>query len=174
VGRAVRSAWARLCWLALPSVVLCTLDFGITLWGQSETYWSGDFSAVNEGSPSFARYLAIHPLAFVAAGLLWVVLFAAVIALLPETLALVVSMAIVIGHMWGAATWLMYRFQNYQACNALFLVTAFLVVLSFKRGQNEDGSSVFDWRRTGLPNWSRWVVVAGLAAIPVWWFLVPH
>ncbi|MGL4514314.1 MAG: hypothetical protein ACRCT8_14595 [Lacipirellulaceae bacterium] len=169
-----RSASNRLCWLVLPPASLCTLDVGITLWGQSERYWSGDFAAVNEMSPSFAQYLAIHPLAFVAAGLVWIVLFTSVIALLPETLALGVSMAIVIGHMGGAATWLAYRFQNYQACNALFLVTAFLAVLSFKRGQNEDGYSAFDWRRTGLPSWSRWVVVTVLAAIPVWWFLVPH
>ena len=53
-------------------------------------------------------------------------------------------------------------------------VTAFIVVLSFKQGQNDDGTSAFDWRRTGLPSWGRWVIVAALMAIPIWWVLIPH
>ena len=79
-----------------------------------------------------------------------------------------------IGHMAGAATWLAYRFNNYQACNALFLVTAFVVVFSFKHGQSENGGSALDWQRTGLPGWTRWILLALLFALPVWWFLVPH
>ena len=158
----------------VPPALLCILDFGLTLYGQSESYWSGNFTDVNELSPSFARYLAIHPLAFVGAGFLWIIIFSFIVALLPEMLALTVSIAIVIGHMGGAATWFAYRFHNYQACNALFLVTAFIVVLSFKRGQNDDGASAFDWRRTGLPSWARWGIVAVLMAIPIWWFLIPH
>jgi hypothetical protein len=154
--------------------LLCALDFGLTLYGQSPSYWSGNYADVNELSPSFAAYLAIHPLAFVGAGLLWIVIFSAMIALLPEILALTVSIAVVIGHMGGAATWLAYRFHNYQACNALFLVTALVVVLSFKRGQSTDGSSAFNWKRTGLPAWARWVTVAVLMALPIWWFLVPR
>ncbi|MCA9032404.1 MAG: hypothetical protein KDA66_16415 [Planctomycetaceae bacterium] len=161
-------------WLVLPPALLCMLDFGITLYGQSASYWSGNYGAVNELSPSFARYLTIHPLAFVGAGVLWIALFSTLIALLPEILALTVSIAVVIGHMGGTATWLAYRFNNYQACNALFLVTAFVVVLSFKRGQSNDGSSAFDWKRTGLPAWTRWAVVAALIALPIWWFLIPH
>jgi hypothetical protein len=154
--------------------MLCMLDFGLTLYGQSDRYWAGNYTDVNELSPSFAQYLAIHPLAFVAAGLLWIAIFSAIIALLPEFLALTVSIAVLIGHMGGAATWLAYRFNNYQACNALFLATAFVVVVSFKRGQNHDGSSAFKWQRTGLPSFVRWVAVGILIALPIWWFLVPH
>ncbi len=161
-------------WLVVPPAVLCMLDLWMTLYGQPPSYWSGNFRDANEISPSFASYLAIHPLAFVGAGFLWIILFSAIIVLLPEMLALTVSIAIVIGHMGGAATWFAYRFHNYQACNALFLVTAFVVVLSFKRGQNDDGAAAFDWRRTGLPSWMRWVTVAALMTIPSWWFLIRH
>ena len=49
-------------WLVLPPISLCVLDFGLTLYGQSVAYWDGDFDAVNEGSPSFAHYLSLHPL----------------------------------------------------------------------------------------------------------------
>ena len=161
-------------WLVVPPALLCMLDFGLTLYGQSESYWSGNFSDANEISPSFAQYLAIHPLAFVGAGLLWIISFSSIVVLLPEILALTVSIAVVIGHMGGAATWFAYRFHNYQACNALFLATAFIVVLSFKRGQNDTGASALNWRHTGVPEWIRWAVVAILIALPVWWFLIPH
>ena len=174
MGNATHTRLLRPLWLVVPPALLCILDFGLTLYGQSQSYWLGNFSNVNEISPSFARYLAIHPLAFVGAGFLWIIIFSAIVILLPEILALTVSIAIVIGHMGGSATWFAYRFHNYQACNGLFLVTAFIVVLSFKQGQNDDGTSAFDWRRTGLPSWVRWVIVAALMAIPIWWFLIPH
>ena len=164
----------RFLWLAVPPVVLCALDFGLTLYGQSDAYWAGNYSDVNEISPSFAQNLAIHPLPFVAAAMIWIGLFSAIISLLPEALALTLAVAIVLGHMAGAATWFAYRFNNYQACMVLFLTTAFVVVFSFKRGQCSDGSAAFKWERTGLPDWLRWVTVAVLCGLPVYWFLVPH
>ena len=161
-------------WLVLPPIAMCLLDFGLTLYGQSERYWAGEFHVVNEGSPSFAHYLSVHPLAFVAAGILWIAMFSALILLLPERLALTLVVAIVIGHMVGAASWLMYRFNLYQACNVLILVTSWLIVFAFKRGQNTDGRAAFNWECTGLPGWTRWVVVATLIALPTWWFIIPR
>jgi hypothetical protein len=161
-------------WLVLPPIALCVLDAGLTLYGQSAEYWSGNHAAVNELSPSFQGYLAVHPLVAGAAFLLWIGIFSAVILLLPELLALVVSTAIVLGHMGGAESWLAYRFHQYQACNVLSLATAAIVVVSFKCGQNKDGRAAFDWARTGLPGWLRWVLIAGLTLLPIWWFLVPR
>jgi hypothetical protein len=159
-------------WLLLPPIALCSLDFGLTLYGQSAEYWAGNFSSVNEGSPSFAHYLTIHPLAFVAAAIFWVAIFSTLILLLPETLALTLVVAIVIGHLAGAATWLMFRFHLYQLCNVLFLTTSGLIVFAFKRGQNNDGRAALNWERTGLPNWTRWLLVAVLVALPIWWFIL--
>lgn len=161
-------------WLIVPPVLLCVLDFGLTLYGQSGDYWSGNYANFNEMSPSFAYYLSVHPLVFAAFGLLWIAIFSAAILLLPELLALTVAVAIMIGHLAGAATWLAYHFHNYQACNALILVTAFVLVFSFKQGQRENGGSALNWQGTGLPGWVRWVLVALLFVPPVWWFLVPH
>ncbi len=45
---------------------------------------------------------------------------------------------------------------------------------TFKRGQNSDGRAALDWERTGLPGWVRWVVIAALAVLPIWWFFVPR
>jgi hypothetical protein len=172
----MRNSWfdRNTLWLLLPPIALCALDAGLTLYGQGAEYWSGNHAAVNEISPSFHDYLAVHPLVAAGAFLLWIGIFSAMILLLPELLALVVSMAIVLGHMVGAESWLAYRFHQYQACNALSLVTAALVVVSFKRGQNGDGRAALDWERTGLPGWVRWLAIAGLVVLPTWWFLVPR
>jgi hypothetical protein len=161
-------------WLILPPIALCILDFGLTLYGQADAYWQGDYSVVNELSPSFARYLSIHPLAFVAAAVVWIGFFSLVILLLPEKPALILVVTIVIGHMAGAATWLAYRLNSYQSCNALFLLTAGLIVVCFKKGQAADGSAAFNWQRTGLPNWIRWVVIVALTILPIWWFIIPR
>src|SRR4051812_32932514 len=67
-------------WLVVPPALLCMLDFGLTLYGQSESYWSGNYADVNEISPSFAQYLAIHPFAFVGAGFLWIIIFSIIVA----------------------------------------------------------------------------------------------
>ncbi len=164
----------RSLWLVAPPILLCFLDFGLTLYGQSETYWSGSYSDVNEISPSFGKYLSIHPIAFVGAGLVWIAIFSSLIAILPEKLAMTVSVCVVLGHMTGAASWLAYRFGSYQACNALFLLTAVLIVGSFTLGRSENGQTVINWSRTGMPTWTRWVLAAILVALPIWWFLLPR
>lgn len=164
----------RAFWLLVPPIALCLLDFGLTLAGQSRAYWNGNFTDINELSPSFAYYLTVHPLAFVAAGLLWIAIFSGLIMLLPEVLALIVAIAILFGHTVGALTWLMFRFHSYQACNLLFLVSATLVVYAFKKGQSNEGRSAIQWERTGLPEWCRWLVIATLATVPIWWFLIPR
>jgi hypothetical protein len=161
-------------WLLLPPIALCLLDSSVTLYGQSVEYWDGNYAAVREGSPSFAYYMSIHPLVCLAADLLWISIFSLAILLLPETPALIVAVAIMLGHLAGAASWLVYQFNGYQYCNALFLVTAVLIVFAFKRGQRDDGRSAIDWERTGFPAWTRWVVIAGLCVLPIWWFLIPR
>lgn len=164
----------RAFWLLVPPTAICLLDYGLTLAGQSNVYWSGDYTAVNEGSPSFAYYLTVHPLVAVAAGFVWIAIFSTIILLLPETISLIVAIAVLFGHTFGALSWLMFRFHSYQACNLLFLVSSTLVVFAFKNGQSNDGRSAVQWERTGLPEWSRWLVIGTLATVPIWWFLIPR
>ncbi|MEO0532064.1 MAG: hypothetical protein AAF266_16040 [Planctomycetota bacterium] len=164
----------RALWLIVPPTLVCLFDIGLTMAGQSEAYWAGDYSAVEELSPSAAHYLSIHPLYAAGMAAVWIGLFTVVIALLPEFLALTVSIAIVIGHLTAATTWLLYRFGSYQGANAVCLLTALVIVLSFKRGQSVDGSSAIDWRRTGLPEPVRWLTIGLLILLPLWWFLIPR
>jgi hypothetical protein len=161
-------------WLLIPPIALCLLDFGLTLFCQPSAYWAGDHTAVSEISPSYAHALAIHPLVFCGVGLSWICIFSALILLLPESLALTLTVAIVIAHMAGAASWLVYRFHSYQSANLLALMTSGLIVLAFKRGQDRDGRPAFNWDRTGFPGWIRWLLILLIAVLPVWWYIIPH
>ena len=94
----------RLLWLCLLPALLACLDGALTLVGQSAEYWAGNYARVNESSPTFNHMLARHPLAFVAGVAGWILVFTSLILLLPQTLALTISIAVTIGHTWGAAS----------------------------------------------------------------------
>jgi hypothetical protein len=87
-------------------VSLCLLDIVLTLYGQSSAYWDGEFRDVTEASPVFAAYLAIHPVVFVVAGLVWIAVFTTLVATLPATLGSVVATAVSMGHAVGSLAWL--------------------------------------------------------------------
>jgi hypothetical protein len=161
-------------WIVIPPILLCCLDFALTLYGQSPAYWAGNYQAVNEISPSFRWYLETHPLLFAVMGMVWIGIFSTLIAILPEKIGMAISVAVVIGHMAGSATWLAYRLNSYQSCNALFLFTSIAIVTSFNMGRSDTGRTLIDWNRTNVPPWTRWILAAALVALPVWWFLIPH
>ena len=133
--RRVESSKQRFVGLCVPPLVLAAVDAALTLTGQSAEYWGGEFSRVNEGSPTFNQLLQVHPAAFVAGCLVWYLVFAVGILLLPRTLALVASLAITTGHTAGAASWLFYRLPiGYQLANGLFLASAILTVACMRWG----------------------------------------
>src|SRR5262249_39553961 len=64
-------------WWCLPAIVLCAADGLLTLWGQPEEYWSGNYASIREGHPVAAWFLSLHPLAFAASGVPYLVLVVA-------------------------------------------------------------------------------------------------
>jgi hypothetical protein len=115
--------------LCVPPVALCALDQTITLVGQSSQYWAGRYHYANEGNPLFCWLLQRHPLAFEAGIAVWILLFGGLIVLLPRRAAMVVSIAIVLGHSWGTATWLSWKMPHgYWLAIGLFLASAILIV----------------------------------------------
>lgn len=61
-------------------------------------------------------------------------LFCTLILVLPRLAAMVVSIAIVLGHTWGTATWLCWKVQSgYWLALALFLVSAMLIVWTWEK-----------------------------------------
>jgi hypothetical protein len=164
----------RLFGLCLPPAATASLDAALTLRGQSAEYWAGNYARVNELSPTFHHLLAYHPVAFVAGFLGWVFIFATMILLLPRTLALAMSLAVTIGHTWGATTWLLHRFQfGYQTCEALFVLTALVLALGIERIWGaEDKAAELVGSRLRPP--LRWGLVALLAGIAGYLFLWPR
>jgi hypothetical protein len=112
-------------WLCLPFAALAIIDFGLTLNGQSPAYWRGDHSAVNEIFPLFAWSLRHGPALFLLVCLLWIFIFSALIVVLPDIISQILSLALVIGHTWGAMTWMAYRLVvEYHLCLLLFVLSA--------------------------------------------------
>jgi len=112
--------------MGIPCLVAFLLDSGLTLHGQPSEYWAGDYSHTTEGGPFWRRLYTIHPWAAVGGYALWVGLGAGLLVLLPEVLAVILSIAIVFGHFAGAYTWLV-RITSvgwYQTANGMFLVAA--------------------------------------------------
>lgn len=163
----------RLLGLCLPPAIFCLADGAITLAGQSEAYWSGQYHLVNEGSPTFNQLLQIHPLAFVAGILGWAMVFSGIILLLPETLALIVSIAVTFGHTLGTATWILYRFQyGYQACNGLLLSSAIILGLGIRWGWKAQPPA--GYRYFGLGLITRTVLCLLLFGVGVYLYLWPR
>ena len=120
--------------LCIPPIVLCILDQSVTLIGQRADYWRGHYQLAVEGSPPFYWLLTHHYLAFEAGIAVWIALFSLVILLSPRWLAMAVSIAIVIGHTWGTATWLLFRFsQGYWLCIALFFASGVLASVCYQQ-----------------------------------------
>jgi hypothetical protein len=124
---------ARL-WLCVPPVIVSTIDQGVTLLWQPAAYWAGVYSTGQEGNPAYSWLLRQHPLAFEAGMVAWVALFSSIIYLAPQRLAKIVSIAVMLGHTWGTATWLYWRLPHgYWISIALFLASATIIVLSWDR-----------------------------------------
>jgi len=154
-------------------MAFCLLDGSLTLAGQSAVYWDGAYQQVNEASPTFHHLLAVHPLAFVAGHLAWLVVFVGIILLLPDTLALIVAIGVTFGHTVGAATWVLWRFQyGYQACNGLFLLSAVALGLGIRWGWQAAPRQ--GYRLSFLSDPWRWTLAGGLFAVGVYLFLWPR
>lgn len=121
-------------WLCASPLALCLLDQTITLAGQPEAYWSGLRSTACEGNPLFCWLLQQHPLAFEAGILVWIMLFCSLIIWLPRRAAMVIAIAVVLGHTWGTATWLCWQVRHgYWIAIGLFLASAILIVWSWEK-----------------------------------------
>jgi hypothetical protein len=108
-------------WLCMPFAALAVIDFSLTLHGQSPTYWQGNHNAVNEIFSLFAWGLRCGPVTFLFICALWVIVFSIFIMVLPDIASQALSLALVIGHTWGAMTWLAHRFLQ---CLLLFILSA--------------------------------------------------
>ena len=105
--------------------------------------------------------------------LAWIALFVALLLLLPDTPALVTSVAIVFGHTAGAAAWLRGRFPfDYQLLVSLFALAAVTVGLGVRWGWQAAPKEPLRLGR--LPNLWRWGMILALVDVVVYLFLWPR
>jgi hypothetical protein len=96
----------RLFGLGLPCLLAFLLDTGLRLRAQPAAYWAGNYHhTLQEGSPFVRALYTWHPLAAVAGYALWAAILADLLVLLPQCLAVILSIAIGFGHVGGAYTW---------------------------------------------------------------------
>jgi hypothetical protein len=119
-------------WLCVGPVLLCLLDAGLTLQGQSAAYWAGSYDQARELNPLGRWPLQTHPLLFAAAVLCWVAVFCTAIFLLPARRARLVSLAVQFGHTVGAGSWLV-RAGAFSWLTAVLLLSGSALLLQWAR-----------------------------------------
>jgi len=92
-------------WWCLPAVVLCVADGLLTLWGQPVAYWSGGFAVVREGNPLAAWLLSVHPLAFAAAGVPYLLVVLGTVMVLPRRWAVAAAVGVALAHAFAVGVW---------------------------------------------------------------------
>jgi hypothetical protein len=117
-------------WLCAGPVLLCLLDGGLTLQGQSEAYWAGHYEQANEANPLGRWPLEGHPLCFVAVLACWILIFCTSICRLPGKLARLAALVVQLGHTFGAATWLL-RADAFGWLAGLLVLSVSWLVLSW-------------------------------------------
>jgi hypothetical protein len=101
------SDWQRrLLGMGLPCLLAYALDIGLTMHGQPPEYWAGDYAQTTEGAPFHRQLYAWHPAAAALGHLVWAGILIGLLLLLPEVLAVILTITVVFGHMAGAYTWL--------------------------------------------------------------------
>ncbi len=95
---------ARLWWLA-PAAGLFVADASLTLAGQSEQYWAGEYGAAVEGNPIAHPLLVRSPWLFASLAVVWLAIFSAVIVFWRHPAAKWMAVLIAVAHAIGGASW---------------------------------------------------------------------
>jgi hypothetical protein len=166
----------RLIGLGLPCLMAFLLDTSLRLRAQPDSYWGGDYHYIlQEGSPFLRALYTLHPLAAIAGYGLWAAILACLLVLLPECLAVILSIAIAFGHIGGAYTWMALAVGTwwYQVANAMFLMTGIALGIGLhwyltacaRRGAKSVGQ-----RRVFLV---RWTFIMSLSGLGYFLYLIP-
>jgi hypothetical protein len=123
-------------WWCLPAIVLCAADGLLTLWGQPAEYWSGGFALVREGNPLAAWLLTVHPLAFAAAGVPYLLVVLGTVMALPRRWAAAAAVGIASAHAFAVGLWCLVLFrQPLLPLAGVGLVLIGLGLLAWQRGR---------------------------------------
>jgi hypothetical protein len=123
----------------------------------------------------FHRLALIDPLAVLAGYLLWAVVIVSLLLLLPEVLAVILTIAVVFGHVGGAYSQLTMHLGSwwYQAANGMFLLTAVTLGIGLWWSARASSMTKPSTDENRLPGWLRWWLIALFAALAGGILVVP-
>ena len=170
------NARRRLIGMALPCLLALALDAGLTLRGQPKEYWAGDYSQTTEGAPFHRKLFAIHPAAAVAGYAAWAGILVGLILLLPESLAVVFSIAVVFGHTAGAYTWLDGGITVgwFQTARGMLPTSAVVLGAGLYWSLSEGGQREAKGANRPRNPFVRWGLIAALFGIACYMIFFPH
>ena len=149
----------RLRWVVLAAMLFSVIN---TLAGQPESYWHhpetairGDgMSIANPTNPTFDFFLGHGWLAYLGASVAYLAAVFFLVSILPRMVALIAAFAVLFGHFFGAANWLIVRWHLGMPAFALYgaLLGAALAAAAFP----EVGKAAVAGKRL------RWVMLAAI------------
>jgi hypothetical protein len=166
----------RLVGFGLPCLLAFSFDVGLTLYGQPAEYWAGDYRQTTEGAPFFRRLYQIHPLAATAGDILWAAIILTWVLLLPEVLAVILTIAVVFGHTAGGYTWLGFGLECrwFQTLHGVLFISASGLGAGMYWALWSDTLDRRTPNLMGLRPVFRWSLLAVATAIACYMFLIPQ
>ena len=175
----------RLLGMGVPCLLALALDAMLTMCGQPDGYWAGNYSQTTEGSPIFRQFFVLGPVAAIAGNAAWAGVLIGLILLLPEALAVSLSLAVVLGHTAGAAMWLdglvtVGRLGGgvaagwFQTARGMLPVAAVVLGAGLYWSLREPGQEQARGAHRPCNPWLRWGLVAALLGIGAYMMLFPH
>lgn len=123
----------------------------------------------------FHTLYLIHPLAPIAGYLMWACVIIGLLLLLPDVLAVIVTIVVVFGHVGGAYSQI-YPFLGswyYQPANGLFLLTAATLGTGLWWSARASRAVYRSGHANGLPALLRWGLIALLTGVAGFMVLIP-
>jgi hypothetical protein len=132
-------------WLVVPVWLWLACDVTLTLAGQSDAYWTGDYAAAIEANPFAYPFLAQGPLLFAFSALVWAMFLGLLVACFSHRLVRWLTIVSAASNAIGGCTWLVRHGSWGWALAVPYLVVAAEV-------------SWWCWRRSGWVSKQRDVV----------------
>lgn len=106
-------------------IIPAIFDLIFTLLGQPQIYWQ-NYKAVSEGSPGGQFLLSIHPVAFVAAFVVYLILVSMILKKWKNSYTYILGIAFFVGHAWGSSSWIsiLFHSSNWYVMIGYFIVIA--------------------------------------------------
>lgn len=123
-------------WLAVPAICLILLDAVLTLLGQGVDYWAGDYYFAREYAPHAKYLLQQSPIWFMFGIFFYILLIIFVLTTISIRWSKIFSLALIMGHTWGASSWLLSQRTDYWFILLVFLGIAGITILSFEKAES--------------------------------------